>query len=52
MYLPFDHELPVQLKQGEFIYIVISSQTAGYIKLNLKKCDQAQTQIAYTLDYN
>ena len=44
MYLPFDHELPIQLK--------VSSQSAGYIKLNLKKCDQSQAEIAYTLNYN
>jgi hypothetical protein len=52
IYLPFDHEFPLLLAKSDHIYIVLNCALAGYVKISLKKCDESQPFVGYTLDYN
>ncbi len=38
IYLPFNHEFPVQLNKGEFIYIAINSPFQAFLDVDVKKC--------------
>ena len=52
IYLPFEHQFPLHLAQTQFIYIVLNTHVAGYVKLSISKCDESYPFIGYTLDYN
>lgn len=51
IFLPFDHDFPVQLDAAQQIFIVLSPTQLGYVKLRLSKCDISQPIISYTFDY-
>ncbi len=52
IYLPFEHQFPLHLAKTQFIYIVLNTHVAGYVKLSISKCDESYPFIGYTLDYN
>ena len=52
MFLPFNHEYPLQLHKGEYLNILADVNIPGYIELHIKKCDQSSPAFGYTFDYS
>lgn len=51
IYLPFNHEFPLQLNKGEFIYLVINSPFQAFMDIFIKKCGESTISVSYTTDY-
>lgn len=52
IYLPFNHELPVQLGKGEHTYLVINVPFETFLTVTIKKCDEGSLKVAYTTSYD
>lgn len=52
IYLPFDHEFPIELAPKEYLYIVLNTAVAGYVKVTFSKCSISYPYIGYTTDYD
>jgi hypothetical protein len=51
IYLPYNHEFPVQLQKNEYIYLVISTPYEAHIQVQFKKCDESTLSLGYTITY-
>ncbi len=51
IYLPFNHEFPLQLSKGDFIYLIISSPFQAFMDIEVKKCGESVLTIAHTANY-
>ena len=52
IYLPYNHEFPVQLQKGEYIYLVINVPFQTHLNVEFKKCDESSLTIGYTTSYD
>lgn len=52
IYLPFEHEYPIELGVSEYLYLVLNFAVEGYVKLTFSKCSISYPFISYTDDYN
>jgi hypothetical protein len=52
MYLPFDHEFPIQLSKVDMMDIILNVIYQGYVKLTISKCGSSSPNIGYTTDYD
>lgn len=52
IYLPFDHEFPIELAPKEYIYLVLNTAVGGYVKVTFSKCGISYPFIGYTEDYD
>lgn len=48
IYLPFDHEFPIELAPKEYIYLVLNTAVGGYAKVTFSKCGISYPFIGYT----
>lgn len=51
IYLPFDHEFPIELAASEYIYLVLNTAGEGYVRMMFSKCSISYPSIAYTTNY-
>lgn len=47
MFLPFDHEYPFSLHNGEDLNFLVENSQAGFIEVTIRKCDQSKPTFSY-----
>jgi hypothetical protein len=52
IFLPFNHEFPLQLHPLEYLNILIDVNIPGFIELKVRKCDQSVPSLRYTFNYD
>lgn len=52
MFLPFDHEYPFSLHNGEDLNFLVENSQAGFIEVTIRKCDQSKPTFSYVQHYD